>query len=180
MAFHTLFPYGTGDPTIKARIRSVTLTEAFKHLICYADIEDNKPIWRFASHPRFMYWAMNMKQRHHLLSQANVYLKQHPKDAALTLDELRNMVDKSSSEQLMSRLHKYVSKVQGTKQYWYQRSLELKALIQTKCPPTFFFTVTAADTYWLELHTKILPHDTANPTHSNKVNAVINNPHLTD
>ena len=180
MAFPTLFPHGTGDPTIKARKRAVSLTESFKHLICYGEIQENKAMGRFASHPRFMYWALNMKQRHHLLSQANVYLKQHPNDAALTLHELRSMIDKSTSEQLMSRLHKYVSKVQGTQQYWYQRSLELKTLIQTKGSPTFFFTVSAADTYWPELHTNIMPHNSVNPTHSMKINAVINNPHLTD
>ena len=107
-------------------------------------------------------------------------LKQHPSDAVRTLQQLRNMIDKSTSEQLMSRLHKYVSKVQGTKQYWYQRNLELKALIQTKGPPTFLFTVSAADTYWPELHINLMPHDSTNPTHSMKINAVINNPHITD
>ena len=65
------------------------------------------------------------------------------------------MVDMSTSEQLLSCLHKYVSKVQGTKQYWYQRSLELKALIQTKGAPTFFWTVSAADTYWPELQVNV-------------------------
>ena len=173
MAFPTLFPYGTGDPTTKCRQCSISFSESFKHLISYGETINKKIIWRFATHPRFMYWALNMKQRHHLLSQANVYLKQHPNDAALTLQQLKNMVDTSASEQLLSRLHKYVSKVQGTKQYWYQRSLELKALIQTKGAPTFFWTVSAADTYWPELHVNLLPHDNSQITHSMKVKAVI-------
>lgn len=58
MAFPTLFPYGKGDPTCPAREYAVTLTEAFKHLICYADAEDGNYHWRFASHPRFPYWAL--------------------------------------------------------------------------------------------------------------------------
>ena len=111
MAFPTLFPYGTGDPTTKDRQNVVSISESFKHLVSFGEVRNNKFVWRFASHPRFMYWALNMKQRHHLLSQSNVYLKQHPSDAVLTLQQLRNMVDKSTSEQLMSRLHKYVSKV---------------------------------------------------------------------
>ena len=180
MAFPTLFPFGTGDPTVKDRQYSVSFSEMFKHLLSFAENKNDKLVWRFATHPRFMYWALNMKQRHHLLSQANVYLKQHPNDAALTLQQLRNMVDKSTSEQLMSRLHKYASKVQGTKQYWYQRSLELKALIQTKGAPTFFWTVSAADTYWPELHINLMPHDSSQITHSKKIKAVIDNPHLTD
>jgi hypothetical protein len=183
MAFPTLFPYGTGDPTTKSRQCSISFSESFKHLISFGECINNKFVWRFATHPRFMYWALNMKQRHQLLSQANVYLRQHPNDATLTLMQLRNMVDKSTSEQLMSRLHKYASKVQGTKQYWYQRSLELKALIHTKGAPTFFWTVSAADTYWPELHINLLPNDhssCAQMTHSMKIKAVIDNPHITD
>ena len=63
MAFPTLFPYGKGDPTKKSRLRDVKLTEGFKHLIRYADRSPTgKFTWRFASHPRFPYWALNMKQ----------------------------------------------------------------------------------------------------------------------
>jgi hypothetical protein len=178
MAFPTLFPYGTGDPTKKQRHHAVSLSDAFKHLISFGETVDGKIVWRFASHPRFMYWALNMKQRHQVLSQANVYMKQHPKDATLTLDQLKRMVSHADSEQLMSRFSRYISNVQGTKQYWYQRSLELRALIESKGTPTFFWTVSAADTYWPQLH-ELMPHD-PNPTHSKKIQAVINNPHLAD
>ena len=33
MAFPTLFPYGKGDPTNRARNHDITLAEAFKHLM---------------------------------------------------------------------------------------------------------------------------------------------------
>lgn len=70
MAFPTLFPYGAGDPTNPARHRVVDLTKAFKQLMRYADTSpDGCPRWRFASDPRFPYWALNLKQRHQLLSQ---------------------------------------------------------------------------------------------------------------
>ena len=89
MAFPTLFPYGKGDPTNRARQHGITLTEAFKHLIKFAEkLGHGKFEWRFASHPRFPYWALNMKQQHQLLSQANIYLRQHPADANMTLEEL--------------------------------------------------------------------------------------------
>ena len=90
MAFPTLFPHGRGDPTNKRRLREVTLTEGFKHLIRYAEhFSTGQFVWRFASHPRFPYWALNMKQRHQLLSQARVYLTQNPQDANLTTEELQ-------------------------------------------------------------------------------------------
>lgn len=61
-AFPTLFPYGKGDPTCIARQRQVSLSEGFKHLIRYADVVDGAFWWRFASHPRFPYWALNMNE----------------------------------------------------------------------------------------------------------------------
>ena len=74
MAFPTLFPFGKGDLTNRARQHEVTHTEAFKHLIKFAErLSDGKYRWRFASRPRFPYWALDMKQRYQLLSQANIY-----------------------------------------------------------------------------------------------------------
>ena len=56
LAFPTLFPYGTGDPTYPGRQRDVSLTEGFKHLIRYGERDaSNNLHWRFASHPRFPY-----------------------------------------------------------------------------------------------------------------------------
>ena len=37
-----------------------------------------------------------------------------------------------SANQLMKRVQRYVAKIQGTKQYWYQLYQELKALITQK------------------------------------------------
>lgn len=139
MAFPTLFPYGKGDPTTKDRQIEVQQADAFKHLMRYGDTSpEGNPRWRFASHPRFPYWALNMKQRHQLLSQSKVYLRKTPADANLTIEQLRDMVGHMSSDQLMNRIQRYAAKVQGTNQYWYQRLQELRALLDQKGPPTFF------------------------------------------
>ena len=179
-SFPTLFPFGNGDPTCLDRCRPVSLTESFKHLIRHADIVDGQFKWRFATHPRFPYWALNMKQRHQLLSQTSVYLHQHPSDAQLTIDDLRSMVGQLSAEQLMQRLQHYGAKVAGSRPYWYQRYGELTALIEQKGPPTFFWTVSSADNYWPDLH-RLLPHAPGDQSdHSKRTQAVINNPHITD
>ena len=179
MAFPTLFPYGKGDPTNRARQHGITLTEAFKHLMKFAErLADGKFEWRFASHPRFPYWALNMKQRHQLLSQANVYLRQHPADANMTMEELKQTVNSMSANQMVNRLQRYVSKVQGTNQYWYQRLQELLALIEQKGCPTFFFTFSAADMHWPDLQ-RLLQNDEG-ASRSERAQAVIDNPHLTD
>ena len=63
MAFPTLFPDGKGDPTNKAVHSEISdsATQSFadklKHLIKFAEKRDEKWIYRFASHPRFAYWA---------------------------------------------------------------------------------------------------------------------------
>ncbi len=182
LAFPTLFPHGTGDPTNSGRQREVTLTDGFKHLIKYGECSTNDTTiqWRFASHPRFPYWALDMKQRHQLLSQAKVYLHQHPADANLTIEALRDMVGTLNAQQLMNRLQRYAAKIQGSNQYWYQRYQELRALLEQKGSPTFFWTVSAADTYWPELHSLMPLPPVGHQGHHMRVHALINNPHLAD
>lgn len=149
MAFPTLFPRGTGDPTCPSCHHAVTLTEAFKHLIHYADAIGGQNYWRFASHPRFPYWALNMKMRHQLLSQSNVYLQQHPTDAELTVEDLQDMIARGvDAQHLMNRLQRYAAKIQGSNQFWYQKHQELRALFDQKGPPTLFWTVSSADIHW--------------------------------
>ena len=146
-AFPTLFPYGSGDPTYPGHQCEVSLTEGFKHLIKYGKkTTSNNLHWRFANHPCFLYWALNMKLRHQLLSQVKVYLHHNPGDANLTVEELRAMVGNLSSEHLIKQLQQYAAKVQGSNQFWFQRQQELRALLDQKRPPTFFWTVSSADT----------------------------------
>ena len=46
------------------------------------------------------------------------------------MEELKVMVNSMSGKQMVNRVQRYVSKVQGTNQYWYQRLQELLALIE--------------------------------------------------
>ena len=179
MCFPVLFPYGSRDPTNPARVRNISLTNAMKHFNRFGEFVNGKSVWRFASHPRFPYWGLNMKQRHQLLSQTSVHLQQHPGDANLTMNDLRSMVDTLPAQQLMNRLQHFASKIQGSSQYWYQRYQELKALLGQKGPPTFFWTVSSADNHWPDLH-KLLPHSTSSSSRDEQCQAVINCPHITD
>ena len=157
----------------------MTLIEAFKHLVKFAErLPNGKYRWRLTSHPRFPYWALDMKQRHQLLSQSNVYLHQHPADANMTIEELTEIVNSMSGKQMVNRLQRYVSKVQGTNPYRYQRLQELLTLIEQKGCPTFFVTFSAADSYSPELQKLFQNEEDA--TRSEQVQAVIDNPHLTD
>lgn len=82
------------------------------------------------------------------------------------------MVGTMDSTNLIKRLQRYASKIQGTPSYWYSRYEDLKALLQKS------WTVSSADNYWPQLHS-LLPSD-GTTGHAARVNSVINNPHLTD
>jgi hypothetical protein len=42
--------------------------------------------------------------------------------------------------------------VKGTSSYWVMRGMELKSIIEQMDAPTFFFTLTAADVHWDDMH----------------------------
>jgi hypothetical protein len=55
MAFPTLFPDGEGDPTNKERLRDVPFQEHIKHLLKFAEIINNRWVYRFCqSSPIFI------------------------------------------------------------------------------------------------------------------------------
>lgn len=91
MAFPTLFPDGKGDPTNQALVIDLPLAERIEHLVKIAEKIDGEWVYRFASHPRFSYWAFNMIQGRRTLQQSGIFLKQNPGEAHLTIEELREM-----------------------------------------------------------------------------------------
>ena len=85
-----------------------------------------------------------------------------------------------SSVELMERIHRYAATVQGTRQYWYQRYQELRALVDQKGAPTFLWTLRSADNCLPELHRLMPQTSNASITHSMRVQAVVDNPHITN
>ena len=95
----------------------------------------------------------------------------------MTIEELREMMNSMSGKQMVNRVQRYVSKVQGTNPYWCQHLQELLTLIEQKGCPTFFFTFSAADTSWPELESLLQNEEDA--IRSEQGQAVIDNLHLT-
>ena len=184
MAFPTLFPDGKGDPTNKAVHSEISdsATQSFadklKHLIKFAEKRDEKWIYRFASNPRFAYWAYNIPYRRRILAQGNFFLKQNPSDANLPFDELKDMLISTSYESLMSKLIHYAKNISGTNAYWNRAKNDLKAIITQVGAPTIFWTLSCAEFHWPEFHN--LFNDISELTDSQRRENVINNPHLLD
>ena len=168
-AFPTLFPTGVGD-FLAPRECVVMVCNYFKHLMRYDD-------GRFARHPRFHYFALNSEMRWRALQTGRVYIKQHPSDARLSLDELRSMID-CGGEQFSKRVMHYASSLRGTKQYWFKQRSRLITMVDMLGMPTVFFTHSAADNQWPELARLIC---TDNPESSSSRSTAVNqNPAIAD
>ena len=75
LAFPSLFPSSAGDPTNPSLMRDVKFGEKIKHLLKFGELENGNWVYRFARHPRFAYWALNMIQRKQALGQAAFFYK---------------------------------------------------------------------------------------------------------
>ena len=102
------------------RMRPVTLGYYLKHLMMYSDD-------RFARHPRFRYFTLNTEMRWCALQAGRVYVRQHPEDAHLSVDELRDMVGTSFS----SRVCHSAGSLRGTGPYWMKQRSCLIAMVNT-------------------------------------------------
>ena len=185
MAFPTLFPDCLGDPTNQATLRNVSFQDRIKHLLKFSEYVNGKRIYRFASHPRFAYWSLNMIQRKRTLEQSGIFLKQNPSEAHLTVDELRDMACNNSASQLMAKMSRYIANILGSNPYWHKVKEDLKAVITSKGASTIFFTFSAADMYWPDLHDLFdIGHQHEchwhEMTNEERRQNVINNPHLVD
>ena len=77
--FPWLFPYGRADPFYNARPRDVSFADHIKHLMRYADVNNDGTFhYRFASDRLFRYWCLDMKMRQQARQQCRVYLQQNP------------------------------------------------------------------------------------------------------
>ncbi|CAH3106109.1 unnamed protein product [Porites lobata] len=140
LAFPTLFPDGKGDPTNPSLRRDIPLGERVKHLLKFGENKNGKWIYRFATHPRFAYWALNMIQRKRILQQTGMFLKQNPGEAHLTAEELRQMAASNNTSVFISKISRYLSNITGSDAYWQKAKEELKAVIAHAGAPTFFFS----------------------------------------
>ena len=150
-----------------------------KHLTKFAENVDSKWIYRFASHPRFSYWAFNMILRKRALQQTGIFLKQNPGEAHLSIQELHEMAASDNSTAFMSKVLRYVANIAGTNAHWHRVKEDLKAIITNVGTPTFFFTFSSADMHWPELHA-LFGHDAGVTSSKERQQNVINNPHVVD
>ena len=182
--FQLFFPDGKGDPTYSAVVSDISnnetqsFAEKLKHLIKFVEQKDGQWVYRFASHPRFAYWAYNILYRKRILGQSNFFLKQNPSEANLSIHDLKQMILSNSYESLISKLMHYAKNISGTHAYWNRAKDDLKAIITQVGAPTIFWTLSCAEFHWPEFHE--LFNNSSKLTDSQRRDNVINNPRLLD
>ncbi len=155
LLFPKLFFNGFGDPTSKTRLKEVTESLGFKHLLKFACRDsDGKYYYPFAQHPRFKFWAYDRLRRHRSLGQCRVFLKNNNEDNNLTIGDLKTMLTQNTSEigYLMNRMSAYSANITGSNSYWFQKRRELESIFEQKKCATVFFTFSFADNHWSDLH----------------------------
>ena len=163
LAFPTLFPYGVGDCTKKTRSVNVTTTVAIKHYLNYSVHNSNTrmTVYPFARHKRWMHFGQNMAERHRFIGQRRVFLRRNTKFADISEENLRRIVCSRSDEynELIRCMHVYNANIVGSNSYFFKRRKELEALMESKGMPTAWFTFSAADNHWHDLHKLVYSKD---------------------
>ena len=168
-AFPTLLPTGEAE-FLSLRQNTVTIGNYFKHLMRYGH-------GQFAKHSRFRYFAPNTEMRWRALQTGRIFINQHPKDARLTLKELRDMVGREG-EFFSNRVLHYACSLHGTGQYWFKQRSRLISMVDALGLPTVFFNHSTADTQWPELAKLICPNDQHSSSSRNA--AIADNPAIAD
>ncbi len=153
--FPKLFPFGAGDPTSKVRLKEVSETLGFKHLLKFSCTNTKlRKYYPFAEHERLKFWAYDRIRRHRCNDQAKVFLHLNPGDANLSINELRTILTSGNIDgtNLMNRMSIIAANITGSPPYWTKRREELQSIIEQKPPPTVFFSFSMADNHWPDLH----------------------------
>jgi ATP-dependent DNA helicase PIF1 len=149
-AFPTLFPTGAADFNA-TRETKVTELEWAGHMLRY----DGD---RFAQHPTFRFYACNTHLRHQSRACSQYFVRTHRNDQRLSVSDVREMIQSGEGEALANRIARYGSRLPGTRPFWTQARSRLTAQIRDKTsgPPNIFFTLSAADVQWFDLH-RLMP-----------------------
>jgi ATP-dependent DNA helicase PIF1 len=175
MAFPTLFPLGKAE-YFSPRHKRLELYEWAKHLIRYRDS-------RFATHPRFRFFALNLIFRHRAMSRGKFLFSRQVGGRNMTVAQLRQSLTGVNGDALAERIIRCVKTVRGTRPYWALEGAKLRDMLDQIGTPTFFYTLSMADMSWPDLHC-LMPEDpfrqglTVAQSYDIRARNVANNPHI--
>ena len=114
-------PYSTAD-FLGHHHNQVTIGN-YTYLLKYDD-------GRFARLPLLpVFCSQQRDERWRALQAGRIYIQQHPGDAQLTVDELRDMVGREG-EAFSNRVLHYAATLRITRQYWFKQQSHLISMIK--------------------------------------------------
>lgn len=70
----------------------------------------------------------------------------------MSLKELQEYVCEGNDEELVGRISRAAESLRGTRPYWSSQRRDLEAIVHQLNSPYLFFTLSAADNQWDDLH----------------------------
>ena len=119
--------------------------------------------------------------RHRSQETTSVFVKKNLHDnSPTTIDNLRQQIYDLPDNKLVEHLMRFGSSIRGTMAYWTKFRAELTDMFTQLGCPYFFFTLTAPDTNWPELHSlmHVPSHSRSLNEHHMKIENVIQYPHI--
>src|SRR6266536_6141340 len=90
------------------------------------------------------------------LQEGQVYVKQNLRDEQIDVTDIQEMIANGDNK-MADRIMRYGEGLRGSRQFWMARKCELSDMIkQIGHQGLIFFTFSAADFHWPELH-KLMP-----------------------
>jgi hypothetical protein len=117
MAFPTLFPLGLADISLR-RDRKIELHEWVKHLMRYRDS-------RFATHPRFRFFALNIIFRHRSMQRGKYLFSRNISHHNMTIGQLREALSRHDGPHLAADIVRCLKTVKATRPYWNMEGGEI-------------------------------------------------------
>ena len=96
------FPGAYGDPTLRCRDVKVPIGDAAKFLMQWGTYDDSlkRWVWPFQAHHKMSYQIHNVMLRQRALKTARTFIWRNKETAAMTVEELRKLLDKEDDETL--------------------------------------------------------------------------------
>ena len=85
-------------------------------------------------------------------AQAKIFLRTYPGAADLTVEDLRRRLDSGEKGALIQSIQRSIDWIPGLSPYWHRNRMQLVSMIEQLGCPHLFFTLSAADLHWPDLH----------------------------
>jgi len=112
------------------------------------------------------------------LQEGKIYVKQNLNDDQIDVAEIQEMIANGDTH-LADRIMRYGEGLRGSRQFWMARRYELSDMIkQIGHQGLIFFTFSAANFHWPELHQLMLDDGEESDSGKQRMQNIIDNPHI--